>query len=179
MVHPRGSTPLHLRHRRFAKIPRIATRATVNNLHNDTVTYPTRIGAVHAARVGHLVAGAAVAGRAVGRGIGVDGDLAVALAGVDGAIARAAGDVGREVAGGGAISTWCAWEMGCQVGGDRRGRGEGRGGTGPRAADGVALAAEVDKGGYAGERRCLAPVQDISSAGCEGGDEVEGGEEEE
>ena len=60
--------------------------------------------------------------------------------------------------------------------GDTRGKEGGR--TGHGAADGALLSAEVDKGRNTGEGRILAPVQDVSSAGCEGGSEVKSGEEE-
>jgi len=40
------------------------------------------------------------------------------------------------------------------------------------------LTAEVDKGRYTGEGSTLAPVQDVSLAGCKGGNKINGSEKE-
>lgn len=75
MIHPHRSTPLLRADVRLAKVPRVHARATIDNLHHDTLTYaPGDLGAAQAAGVGHLIAGAAVACRAPRRGVLIDGD---------------------------------------------------------------------------------------------------------
>ncbi len=90
MIHAPRPTPLLRTDVRLAEIPRVRARAAVNNLHDDTLARASRLRAFHAARVGHLVASATVAGGAARRGVGVDGGLAVALRRVDGAATGAA-----------------------------------------------------------------------------------------
>ena len=117
MVHPLRPTPFLRADIRLAKVPRVPAWATVDNLHYDTLPRAARnLGAANAAGVGYSVASTAVAGRALRRGVGVDGDLAIALGAVDGAGAEAAGDVGGEVAGGGAVGAWGAWRRDGQGG---------------------------------------------------------------
>lgn len=90
MIHAVRPAPLLRTDVRLAEIPRVRARAAVDYLHDDTLARASRLRAFQAARVGHLVASAAVVGGAARRGVGVDGGLAVALCHVDGAVAGAA-----------------------------------------------------------------------------------------
>ena len=110
VVDPGGHTPLIGAHVRLAEIPRIRARTAVDDLHDDALADAARVRAFHATGVGHLVASAAVAGRAVRGHVIVDGRLAITLVHIDGAVAPAGGDVGRKIAGGGAVGAWGAWE---------------------------------------------------------------------
>lgn len=109
VIHAPGPTPLLGTYIRLAEIPRVRARTTVDDLHDDALAHTCRVRASHAARVGHLVASAAVARGAARGGVAVDGGLAVTLGHVDGAVAGAAGDVGGEVTGGGAVGARGAW----------------------------------------------------------------------
>lgn len=97
LIRARVPAPLIRRNIRFAEIGGARRRTCINDLHRDTISYPTGVR--------HRVALATIARRATWAHPARGWALAVTLRGVDAARAFSARDIRGEVGGSGAVST--------------------------------------------------------------------------